>query len=233
LALVLVSTAVCFGITGFMVGLLLRKSPLWMHGLTFIIFVTLLRLVFVWAERRIEGLEGTGGEARVEETAVGTELRALPNDFWVLNHLSTPYGKVDHLVLGPTGIFALVAKDWKGVVSADGDGELLWNDHPTDEPLIRQLTEMVARLEEAARSRTGNPGISLEPAYVFSSARMEVKPGATGRVRCLAAGQLREALTSGGAGPRAPKQNLEQMARRFMELVREENPAGVQQAAAT
>ena len=43
------------------------------------------------------------------------------------------------LVVGPTGVFVLDTKAWRGVVTSDGKGELLLNGQPTDKPYIRQF----------------------------------------------------------------------------------------------
>jgi hypothetical protein len=73
------------------------------------------------------------------EIHVGNILTDFPDDFCVINDLTTPFGNLDHVVVGPTGVFVLDSKNWRGVVSADGKGELLLNGQPTDKPHVRQF----------------------------------------------------------------------------------------------
>lgn len=70
-------------------------------------------------------LERQAGEGRVldperlrrgilGEEAVADVLAALPSSYWVLHSVSTGHGDVDHVVIGPTGVFALETKAWEG-----------------------------------------------------------------------------------------------------------------------
>jgi len=54
-------------------------------------------------------------------------LKNLPDTYTVICNLdfADSYGDIDHLVIGPTGIFSIDVKNWKGTVAADGAGELL------------------------------------------------------------------------------------------------------------
>jgi hypothetical protein len=58
------------------------------------------------------------------EISVGYKLSDFPDGFYIINDLKTESGNLDHVVIGPTGVFALDTKSWRGVVSADGKGEL-------------------------------------------------------------------------------------------------------------
>lgn len=53
--------------------------------------------------------------------------------------MTTLFGDLDHVVVGPTCVFVLDSKNWRGVVSSDGNGELFFNDEPTDKQYIRQF----------------------------------------------------------------------------------------------
>ena len=48
------------------------------------------------------------------EEAVADALAGLPSSYWVLHGVSTGHGDVDHVVIGPTGVFALETKAWQG-----------------------------------------------------------------------------------------------------------------------
>jgi hypothetical protein len=57
------------------------------------------------------------------ELAVTECLRSLSDDYVVLNDLTFPNGNgnVDHLVIGPNGIFVLETKNYAGLVKCRGD----------------------------------------------------------------------------------------------------------------
>ena len=57
------------------------------------------------------------------ELAVTDALKALPNEYVLLNDLMLPDGRgnVDHLVIGPNGIFVIETKNYSGYVSCWGD----------------------------------------------------------------------------------------------------------------
>ena len=48
------------------------------------------------------------------EEAVADALALLPSSYWVLHGVPTGHGDVDHVVIGPTGVFALETKAWRG-----------------------------------------------------------------------------------------------------------------------
>ena len=123
---------------------------------------------------------GTVGEMRVAKI-----LTELPDDYYVINGLSTDGGDLDHVVIGPTGVFVVDAKHWRGVVSADGTGELLLNDNITSKP---EISRFVGRMM-GTRDRVRRHERGIEPFYqavfAFTRARLDVKPGCTGNVKCL------------------------------------------------
>src|SRR2546429_228004 len=82
LASVLAFTAIIFSLSGYMVGDSLKKSPYWTHALAFSGFLLLLRLVFIWSRRRMEGLEQERTDpSKSAQMAgpVGSTLRRFPD----------------------------------------------------------------------------------------------------------------------------------------------------------
>jgi hypothetical protein len=57
------------------------------------------------------------------EEAVSQALKALSDDYALLNDLTIPdsRGNVDHLLIGPNGIFVIETKNYSGSVRCDGD----------------------------------------------------------------------------------------------------------------
>lgn len=145
--------------------------------------------------------------ARSDEHGVDGEmkilrfLRKLPDTFTVLCDLdfADSYGNIDQLVVGPTGVFALDAKNWRGVVSSDGKGELLFNGRPTDKPHVRYFTRRVMDLKNRLKALT-----LLDPyvqcVFVFLHTRVDANWGATGAVHCIRVEQLEDYIAKGHGG---------------------------------
>jgi hypothetical protein len=93
-----------------------------------------LRLAFgVWARKRRAprppgpGTEPTDAEEKIRagiagEQLVATELgRALTDDWTLLRGYRNRRGEIDHLLLGPKGLFAIEVKNVNATVRVDGD----------------------------------------------------------------------------------------------------------------
>ena len=52
------------------------------------------------------------------EIGVGFILQNFPDGFHVINDLTTPFGNLDHVVIGPTGVFVIDAKLARGCLKA-------------------------------------------------------------------------------------------------------------------
>jgi len=113
-------------------------------------------------------------------------LTSLPDTFTVVSDLdfADSFGNIDQLVIGPTGVFAIDVKNWRGTVTADGKGELLQNGKPTDKALVRTFTRRVMDLKERLKALT-----KLDPyiqcVFVFTHTQVEANWGTTGAVHCI------------------------------------------------
>jgi hypothetical protein len=197
LAVALALTAALFGFLGFLSGQVLRTSPWWAIALCACGFVTLLRVVFVMLRRRIEGLEAV-----------------------LIDALSTPFGELEHVVLGQTGVFVLNTKNWKGEVSANGHGELLWNGHQIDSPLIEDFSKKVSQIDETLKTLTGGLAVCIRPVLVFTSARVEANWGTTGDVQCLPADQLRNYISDASKGKKLEAEEIKSLGKAFLAMTR-------------
>jgi hypothetical protein len=64
---------------------------------------------------------GADGERRTEDA-----VRSLRRDGWVVRHdLDGRYGNIDHVVVGPPGIFLLDSKALRGTVTVESSGSLV------------------------------------------------------------------------------------------------------------
>ena len=96
------------------------------------------------------------------EQAVADALAGLPSSYWVLHGVSTGHGDVDHVVIGPTGVFAIETKAWQGSFYRRR-GQLYCNGKPAEHVLrqargaagqVRQLL-LEAGIDEWVEARCG------------------------------------------------------------------------------
>lgn len=140
--------------------------------------------------------------SRAEENGADGErdfvkyLKDLPDTYTVVSDLdfADSYGNIDHLIIGPTGVFAIDVKDWKGTVASDGKGELLLNGKPTDKPQIRYFTRRTMDLKERVKALTRlDPYIQC--VFAFMHTHVEAKWGTTGAAHCIRAEQIVDYVT--------------------------------------
>lgn len=99
--------------------------------------------------------KGARGEERVSSILTG-----LPPDYHVFNDFQAERLHVDHVVVGPAGIFAVETKFWRGAVTIE-DGHLLVDGQlPSRPPIAQALKEAKAvrqELEKKGWKRTVTP----------------------------------------------------------------------------
>lgn len=87
-------------------------------------------------------------------------LQCLLENYFVLNDVRTSCGNLDHFGVGPTGLFAIESKNWRGVVTSDGQGELLTNGSPCSKPEVRKFPRgtMLVRDQIISSPNKRSPG---------------------------------------------------------------------------
>ena len=103
--------------------------------------------------------------ARGEERVSGI-LKELPDRYHVFNDFIAGSSHVDHVVVGPAGVFAVETKNWKGVVTIEEGRILIDGQLPTRSPLDQVLRE--ARQVKTALARSGWTG-PVTPILGFAS----------------------------------------------------------------
>lgn len=104
---------------------------------------------------------GARGEERVSRI-----LSELPAEYHVFNDFVAKGRHVDHVVVGPAGVYAVETKCWRGDVTVE-DGHILLNGSlPSRAPLAQALNEA-----ECVRSALAAAGWSgrVTPVLVFAS----------------------------------------------------------------
>lgn len=223
--LVLTVTALTCAIWGFMVSLLFQKSKL---SLSTPLLVTLLLglvilLVLKWSTRKLNIIERERMQMRkgaTGEAVVGIILGDLPDDYRVVNDLATPSGNLDHVVVGPTGVFIIETKNWRGVVAADGRGELLLNGKATDKRYVSQFVGRMMGMKDEIRKRAPDLNPYFQALFVFTSARVDAKWGTTGNARCLRDDQLFDYIVDDKWNKKLSRQEVKILAQAFLGLAR-------------
>jgi hypothetical protein len=92
-------------------------------------------------------------------------VRRLVHEGWVLvNDLDIGKGNIDHLLVGPAGIFLLETKSLHGLLSVErGILSVRWPEDPTDGYENRRLTPRMERLARELNGRLEQGGIADAP----------------------------------------------------------------------
>lgn len=154
--------------------------------------------VLVWEKARLDFRRGARGEAVVAEI-----LSRLGDSYFVMHNIPTSYADYDHIVVGPTGVFVIETKDWRGLVAPDGLGEILLNGKPTPKPVIRNFIAHVMRLRNHVCEAVGSEHF-FQPVFVFTSALVKAKPGETRNARCIPEENLLETIEEAKPARRLP-----------------------------
>lgn len=169
--------------------------PTWAQATIFISVFPALYGIYKWCWRRMDEIEkkrkafsrGAHGEDQVAKT-----LQTLPDTFYVIHDLATPFGNVDHAVVGPTGVFLIDTKSWRGVVTSDGKGELLVNGKPTGKREVRAFIARIMSIRDKVHVLVPKIDVFYQAVFVFTSARVDANFGTTGSLHCLREDQLRD-----------------------------------------
>ena len=116
-----------------------------------------------------------GAEA---EEAVGAILGNLPEGNFVINDFNSGKGNIDHILIGPKGIFTLETKSHTGKVSFDGK-KLLRNGRPFEKDFLKQTWAQWYLVREIL-AKWGITTPLSEPVILFTNAFIEVRGKAKG-----------------------------------------------------
>ena len=198
-----------------------RLITAWLRLLILTAVLPAMWFLYKWGNKKLDALDKKRADMRrgaAGEIHVGNILADLPDDFCVINDLTTTFGNLDHVVVGPTGVFVLDSKNWRGAVSADGKGELLLDGQPTDKPLIRQFVSRMLGIKDRVRALA--PGLDpyYQALFVFTAGRVEAKWGSTGKVHCVRDHQLHEYIVEQDFGKRLSSDEIQRLAQAFLGL---------------
>lgn len=112
----------------------------------------------------------TGAKAEVD---VADELVKLPDSYHVFHDLTFPGFNIDHVVLGPTGIFLIETKSQKGTIT-QRDGTVLRNGRKFFKDFVDQCLSQVYALKEYLRQAGFNEQF-ITPILCFSRGFVKVR----------------------------------------------------------
>jgi hypothetical protein len=223
--LAVITMAVVGAIFGFMVR---SYFPLFGLGAVSHLLLCLALLLLMWLvgrsafrrmgkldKERESMLKGAAGEKSVAHT-----LGKLPDEFLVVNDVQTPNGNLDHVVIGPTGVFVIETKNCRGMVGADGKGELTLNGKPATKAHVKRFVSRMMATKE--RVQVLAPGVDpfFRAVMVFSSAWVDADFGTTGKAHCIRDDRLLNYIADDKWGRRLSAEDVAVIAHAFASLAR-------------
>lgn len=211
---------ICVGVLMFLDGYLLGARTYPFAALCTLSLVIAGFLGNKWVNRKLEEIETEKLNFRkgaVGEIIIGELLATFPDDYYVINDLTTPFGNIDHVVVGPSGAYIIDTKQWKGTVSSDGNHELLLNGKPTSKSEIKQFTCRVMDIQKKIKTLSSSD-IFIQGVFAFPSAYVEAKWGTTGHVHCVRDDQLYKYIVENKRGKKLGKADVDSLSRAFRAL---------------
>jgi len=206
--ILITAMAVCY-LAGLSTGLSLINSKL----LSFICMVLPASLLFL-ARRRfnliLDSLQAASLAFRKGADGEGLtadDLSNLPDTYSVFHDVTHPSigGNIDHIVVGPTGVFALETKNWRGMVTLSGPGTITvdgQHDKTKDgKAVLARAAELKKKIEALSNIST-----FVQAVMVFPKASVSVLPETRCALTVLRLDLLEEHLKRNSPRPLNPAQ---------------------------
>lgn len=177
-----------FAVAGYLLGAvwpLPELRPLTL-GMLFLALAGVTAFVVTHSRTRLEHfMSGARGEEGVAHI-----LAFLPAPCRVFHGISArairsspTVGDLDHVVVGPPGVFVVETKNWKGPVRIR-DGEILYEGRVPDRPPLEQVKQGAADLRRHLHGEIGTE-IHVQPVLCFASGSIPGgRTGAGGVIIC-------------------------------------------------
>lgn len=174
-------------VVGFSTGMAVFFSPI-IGGVLIVLALTAAIYFLYRGERRMENYyKGARGEEYVSGI-----LRSLPDNYHVFNDFVARGEHIDHVVVGPVGVFAIETKFWNGRVTLEEDHILLNGQLPDRDPLKQVRHE--GMLVKNWLAKHGWKG-AVTPILAFASNTFEAPLAEAGSVVILNANHLMKSLS--------------------------------------
>jgi hypothetical protein len=169
-----------------------------------------------YAGRRITALERERfywGKSAIGGREVEAELQRLSNKFFVFHNLNSGRGIFEHVVVGPTGFFAIETKNWLGLVGVDEAGELTLNSQRVEQPYVKMFLRRIAPLCEQVSNRTNRSELYIRGVMVFPDAYVDAPYGSTLEVHCVRLEKLHDYIEHPLYSRKPGKDEIEELVR--------------------
>jgi hypothetical protein len=152
-------------------------------GLGLILLGVALAVIARFLRPRLEAfVKGAQGEEWVAR-----ELTFLPSSYQIFHGLvlpgrdgEPPDGDVDHVVVGPTGVFVVETKNWSGHITVE-QGRILYDGKQPDRPPLEQVRQRVESLRRILKKELG-ADVEVSPILCFATNTLDGKTQGVGGV---------------------------------------------------
>ena len=205
-------------LTGCVAGVVLGA---WMGGWTTALLAALAGLLLVPGATACQRRIGSFFKGAAGEEIVARELARLPAGWHVFHALDADGGvlmwrggDIDHVALGPAGMFVIETKNWSGRITVAG-GRILCDGREPDRPPLDQVRQAAAALR---RTLADKEELSLQPVLSFASGDLDTPVrGMEGVIVCVQEALVR-VLQDSVEAPWSPGQHA-RVSARLRELV--------------
>ncbi len=135
----------------------------------FLVVPVAMRIVMDETEAKVDrAVRGAQGEERV-----GDLLAQLGDEYHIVHDVVVGRGNIDHVVVGPTGIFVIETKSHRGKLT-EQDGQLRLNGRPLEKDFLSQGYAEAMALKEYLHKVSGRE-FYVVPYVVFTAAFVSVR----------------------------------------------------------
>jgi hypothetical protein len=178
-------------IPGFLYGNFSLTVASWACVGSLLILLVIVRILFKraekWQKERIFYMRGAQAEA-----FVAWYLVDLPDSWHVFNNLRcADGGDIDHIVVGPGGLFVLSTKSYKGHVTRTPNGTIKLNGQPLTD--LDEAMRLAMWVRKRLTASLGDRTPWLQPVLALPHAKVDVPP-TEGSVWILGEEQLMETI---------------------------------------
>lgn len=147
------------------------------------------------------------------EWEVAAELEVLSDQFRIFHNVNTRSGNLDHLVVGPTGLFAIETKNWTGLITATPKGELMRNGRTATASHVAQFVCRAMKVREQVISLTHRDDFRIRAVMVFPKASIDALYGSTGKAHCVRLSKLRDYIEDPKFSAKLSKERVDELTR--------------------
>lgn len=222
--LFILMTFLIAGVGGLLMGLYVRHlfgNP-WHFTAFFALFLAFAwltrRIGAPWLERLVE--EGINYRKGAEgERLTADALSSLPDTYSVFHDLTHTriFGNIDHIVVGPTGVFAIETKKWIGSVTLSGHGTLTLDGKHDKTRHAKAILGRAANLKQKIEA-LADISTFVQAVMVFPTASVQVAPQTSSALAVRRVDLIEAYLTQPHPQRALTPQQVETVTRRLVSL---------------